>query len=205
MRPRNPDLDDYREYLKLLSLEGSTIRVYVTQVRRVLRDVPTGTRDDLTEYFYSSLDAHTRASTRVAWRHYVDFRKQLEGVQLEEPLLLPRARAKQIKELDVTLPSSVQSAISILLNRDKWDLRVIADAKWAQLTYGITSRFGDVELRHAHGKVDIWFTTEEVLRPLKVWADVDGNPKPEQPLVPVSTNMMQPVSPLALKKALRIT
>ena len=74
MRPRNPDLDDYREYLKLLNLEGSTIRVYVTQVRRVLRDVPTCTRDDLTEYFYSQLDAHTRASTRVAWRHYVDFR-----------------------------------------------------------------------------------------------------------------------------------
>lgn len=205
MRPRNPDLDDYREYLKLLNLEGSTIRVYVTQLRRVLRDVPTGTRDDLTEYFYSSLDAHTRASTRVAWRHYVDFRKQVDGVQIDEPLLLPRARAKQIKELEVTLPSSVQSAISILMNRDKWDLKVIADAKWAQLSYGITSRFGDVELRHAHGKVDIWFTTEEVLRPLKVWADVNGNPKPEQPLVPTSTNMMQPVSILALKKALRLS
>jgi hypothetical protein len=205
MRPRNPDLDDYREYLKLLALESSTIRVYVTQVRRVLRDVPTGSRDDLTEYFYSQLDAHTRASTRVAWRHYVDFRKQVEGITLEEPLLLPRARAKQMKELEVSLPISVQSAISILLNRDKWDMKVIADAKWAQFTHGITSRFGDVELRHAHGKVDVWFTTEEILRPLKVWADVDGNPKPEQPLVPVSTNMMQPVSILALKKALRLS
>ena len=112
---------------------------------------------------------------------------------------------KQIKELEISLPSSVQSAISILMNRDKWDLKVIADAKWAQLTYGITSRFGDVELRHAHGKVDIWFTTEEVLRPLKVWADVDGSPKPEQPLVPTSTNMLQPVSILALKKALRLS
>jgi hypothetical protein len=205
MRPRNPDLDEYREYLKLLSLEASTIRVYVTQVRRVLRDVPTGTRDDLTEYFYSALDAHTRASTRVAWRHYVDFRKQVDGTVIEEPLLLPRARAKQMKELEVSLPISVQSAISILMNRDKWDLKVIADAKWAQFTYVITSRFGDVELRHAHGKVDVWFTTEEILRPLKVWADVDGNPKPEQPLVPVSTNMMQPVSILALKKALRLS
>ena len=100
MRPRNPDLDDYREYLKLLSLEASTMRVYVTQVRRILRDVPVATRDTLTECFYSSLDSHTRASTRVAWRHYVDFNAQVHGLQLEEPLLLPRARAKQFKELD---------------------------------------------------------------------------------------------------------
>lgn len=205
MRPRNTDLDDYREYLKLLSLNASTIRVYVTQVRRVLRDVPAPTRDSLTEFFYAELDAHTRASTRVAWRHYVDFSREVNGITVEEPLLLPRARAKQVKELEITLPASVQSAISILVNRDKWDLRVLADAKWAQLTYGVTSRFGDVELRHAHGKVDIWFTTEEVLRPLKVWADVDGNPKPEQPLVPTSTNMMTPVSVLALKKVLRLS
>jgi hypothetical protein len=205
VRPRNPDLDDYREYLSLLSLNASTIRVYVTQVRRILRDVPVATRDTLTEYFYSTLDSHTRASTRVAWRHYVDFSREVVGAVLEEPLLLPRARAKQVKELEVNLPPAVQSAISILVNRDKWDTRVIADAKWAQLTYGITSRFGDVELRHALGKVDIWFTTEEVLRPLKVWADVDGEPKSGQPLVPTSTNMMQPVSPLALKKLLRLS
>ena len=205
MRPRNPDLDDYREYLKLLSLEASTMRVYVTQVRRILRDVPVATRDTLTECFYSSLDSHTRASTRVAWRHYVDFNSQVHGVQLEEPLLLPRARAKQFKELDVTLPPAVQSAISILMNRDKWDLRVIADAKWAQLTYGVTSKYGNVELKHAYGKVDIWLTTEEVLRPLRVWANIDSQPLPEQPLVPVATNMLQPVSPLALKKLLRLS
>lgn len=33
MRPRNTDLDDFREYLRLLSLNASTIRVYATQVR----------------------------------------------------------------------------------------------------------------------------------------------------------------------------
>jgi hypothetical protein len=38
-----------------------------------------------------------------------------------------------------------------------------------------------------------------------VWADVDGNPKPEQPLVPVATNMLRPVSILALKKCLRLS
>ena len=109
MRPRNPDLDDYREYLSLLSLNASTIRVYVTQVRRILRDVPVATRDTLTEYFYSTLDSHTRASTRVAWRHYVDFSREVVGAVLEEPLLLPRARAKQVKELENELATVKRS------------------------------------------------------------------------------------------------
>jgi hypothetical protein len=205
MRPRNTDLDDFREYLRLLSLNASTIRVYATQVRAVIRAVPVPTRDDLTEHFYAQLDAHTRASTRVAWRHYVDFQKQLTGEDVPEPMLLPRARAKQLVTLDVALPPAVQSAISILLNRDKWELKVIADAKWGQMRYGISSRFGDTELAHTLGKVDIWMTTEDILRPLKVWADIDGEPKPGQPLVPMATNMMQPISILMLKKSLRLS
>ena len=205
MRPRNTDLDDYREYLRLLSLNASTIRVYATQVRGVLKSVPVLTRDDLTEFFYSQLDAHTRASTRVAWRHYVDFRKQLAGEDVAEPLLLPRARAKQMVTLDLNLPSSVQSAISILLTRDKWDLRIIADAKWGEFRYGVSSRFGDTELVHPIGKVEIWPTTEETLRPLRTWAHIDGTPSDDQPLVPVATNMMQPASLLMLKKALRLS
>jgi hypothetical protein len=205
MRPRNPDLDDFREYLKLLSLNESTIRVYATQVRSVIKAVPAPTRDDLTEHFYSQLDSHARASARVAWRHYVDFRKQLADEDVAEPMLLPRARARQMVTLDLSLPSSVQSAISILLTRDKWDLRVIADAKWGEFRFGISSRFGDTELVHPIGKVEIWPTTEETLRPLRTWAHIDGTPSDDQPLVPVATNMRQPASLLMLKKALRLS
>jgi hypothetical protein len=205
MRPRNTDLDDYRQYLQLLSLNASTIRVYATQVRSILRSVPNPTRDELTEFFYTTLDAHARASARVAWRHYVDFQKQLTGAEVPEPLLVPRARARQMATLEVNLPPAVTSAISILLNRDKWDLKVIADAKWAQIRTGVVSRFGDVELSHTNGKIDVWFTTEETLRPLRTWADIDGAPKMEQPLVPTATNMMQPLSILLLKKALRLS
>lgn len=205
MRPRNPDLDDFREYLKLLSLNESTIRVYATQVRSVIKAVPAPTRDDLTEHFYSQLDAHSRASARVAWRHYVDFQKQLTGEDVAEPMLLPRARARQLVALDVNLPSSVQSALHVLTQRDKWELKVIVDAKWGEFKYGVASRFGDCELVHSNGKVDIWPTTEETLRPLRTWADIDGNPKPDQPLVPTATNMMQPLSILMLKKALRLS
>lgn len=204
MRPRNPDLDDFREYLKLLSLNASTIRVYTTQVRSVLKAVPSLTRDDLTEHFYSQLDAHTRASTRVAWRHYVDFQKNVTGADVAEPMLVPRARARQMIALDVNLPSAVQSSLHILLNRDKWEMKVLTDAKWGELRYGVNSRFGDCELVHSNGKVDIWPTMEETLRPLRVWADIDGNPKPEQPLVPTATNMLTPLSILMLKKALRL-
>jgi hypothetical protein len=205
MRPRNTDLDDYRQYLQLLSLNPSTIRVYATQVRAIIRALPNPTRDDLTEFFYTNLDAHARASARVAWRHYVDFRKQLMGEDVPEPLLVPRARARQMATLEVNLPPAVTSAISILINRDKWDLKVIADAKWGQIRTGVVSRFGDVELTHTNGKIDVWFTTEETLRPLRTWADIDGSPKMEQPLVPAATNMLQPLSVLLLKKALRLS
>jgi integrase len=199
-RQKKKDLVEFSDWLeKTRHFAPSTAYTYTSNVRRILRNLPTTiTTEALDTYLEVGLPDSSRSSCMCSWRAFAEWLKGEKDMTIP----VPSPRFTQRDQPSYSLPDEVCDDVSELLSASGLKATELVGLRWLHVENN--PRSSRMLIEDPNNTNTFFNAPRRVLERLKTWG-FDDEPAPTDPIVPdlPHSNSPMPLAPLRRILAIR--